>query len=443
MVKKKKPKLLDELEKIIINKHHLINIPTNDKILELNTFKYGSDFDVNVHKCDNIIPNINIIKFDKNEPTKDNMFKTFKYTLNPDKSQFKLLLGFCDAYIEMYNLTIKKIKEERKIQRNIQNKNIKYCEMNYIPNVGILKKYFVNDKENLSKKYKINKHTLDYAINDVITMFKSIVTNQRNGHVKNSKMRYLKKSKNSKIFKVEKNSCTNESFFSSILGKKLSITPFINYKNECETVYIVQFNKKENKFFLLKKVKIIETSKNKVNNSISIDLGVRTIITGISENHILEIGKNVSEKIKKKINKIQILTKINKKRKINKIEKSITNYVNDFQWKTSNYLVSNYEHIVVGNFSTNSMKKKYNNDTNLEVMKCLNMFNFRQKIKYKCLKHKKKYIKVNEAYTTKLCVNCSYYNDIGSSKIYKCSNCNKTYDRDIKSAGCIYLKALQ
>ena len=38
---------------------------------------------------------------------------------------------------------------------------------------------------------------------------------------------------------------------------------------------------------------------------------------------------------------------------------------------------------------------------------------------------------------------CSYYNDIGSSKIYKCSNCNKTYDRDIKSAGCIYLKALQ
>ena len=25
----------------------------------------------------------------------------------------------------------------------------------------------------------------------------------------------------------------------------------------------------------------------------------------------------------------------------------------------------------------------------------------------------------------------------------KCSNCNKTYDRDIKSAGCIYLKALQ
>ena len=68
---------------------------------------------------------------------------------------------------------------------------IKYCEINYIPNVGILKKYFVNDKENLSKKYKINKHTLDYAINDVITMFKSIVTNQRNGHVKNSKMRYL------------------------------------------------------------------------------------------------------------------------------------------------------------------------------------------------------------------------------------------------------------
>jgi transposase len=34
-------------------------------------------------------------------------------------------------------------------------------------------------------------------------------------------------------------------------------------------------------------------------------------------------------------------------------------------------------------------------------------------------------------------------NDIGKSKIYNCKKCKNVYDRDVKSAGCIYLKALK
>lgn len=283
--------------------------------------------------------------------------------------------------------------------------------MTYEPNITKLKKHFENDKEKLSVKYKVNKHILDYAINDCITMFKSIKSNQINGNINHSKMRYLKKSKNYKIFKVEKEICRENSFCISILGDKLKIKPKLNYKNDCETVYTIQYDKKENKFYLLKKNKIEQKEIKLKSNSISIDLGVRTIITGISENHVLEIGTNVSKYIKKKLKKIKMLKLMdkmknnNKNKKIKKLDDSVQNYIKDFQWKTSNYLVKNYNHIVIGNFSTSNMKRE-KKGINLEVMKSLNMFSFREKIKYKCLKHKTKYIKINEAYTTRLCVKC-------------------------------------
>ncbi len=450
MIKKKKiPKLLTELQNIILEKNNLLNVPEKHEQLDKKNISCSSDFNCVEYKFNNLIYDKNNLKFEKNEPTKDNMFKTFKYVLNPTSEQKKILIDYCDAHLEMYNLTIKKIKQERKIQReNTQKHNIKYCEMTYDPNITILKKYFEQDKEKLAIKYKVNKHILDYAINDCIAMFKSIVSNQNNKHINHSSMRYLKKSKNKKIFKVEKEICKNESFCTSKLGKILKIKPKLNYKNECQTVYTIQYNNKENKFYLLRKIKIEQKNIKTVNNSISIDPGMRTIMTGISENHILEIGTEVEKKIKRKVKKIKILKSVknmnnnNRNKKIRKLENEIENYIKDFHWKTANHLVKNYDHIVIGNFSTSHMKRG-TKGINLEVMKYLNMFNFRSRIKYKCLKHNKKYITIKEAYTTRLCVNCGEDNDIGSSKIYECKKCKKKYDRDIKSAGCIYLKALK
>lgn len=468
MVKKKKPKLLEELQNIILSKGNLINVPQNNIELNKKYKKTYSDFDCIIHKCDNIIPEDNLLNFEDISPNKDNMFKTIKHTLYPNEIQRKILLDYCDAHIEMYNHTIKKIKDERKIQQFENNKhNLRYCDMTYKPNIGELKKYFSDEKEELSEKYTVNKHILDYAINDCISMFKSIRSNQISKNIYHSKMRYLKKSKRFKVFKVEKMICSDNSFCSSVLGKNLNIVPPLNYKNECEKVYTIQYDSKNNKFLLLRRVRIEQKDIESRYNSISIDLGLRTLITGISENHILEIGTTIHKKLRKKHKKIEKIKELNEtlkectnkkgeefikrtinnnkmKRKILKIENKISNYVDDTQWKISNFLTKKYNHIVIGDFSTSNMKKNRGEEKtkNLQIMKDLNMFKFREKIKYKCLINKRKYIKVNEAYTTKCCVNCSEFNDIKDSKIYNCSRCHCVYDRDIKSAGCIYLKAL-
>jgi len=96
MVKKKKPILHQELENIILKNHNLLNVPElNIKPKKTTKILYGSDFDVVNHRYKNLIPsNNNTLQFEKNTPTKDNMFKTFKYLLQPTKSQFDILLYF-------------------------------------------------------------------------------------------------------------------------------------------------------------------------------------------------------------------------------------------------------------------------------------------------------------------------------------------------------------
>jgi hypothetical protein len=86
-------------------------------------------------------------------------------------------------------------------------------------NLNKLKKDLHQFKKDLVNNTKIDSHTLDYCINDVLTMLKSSITNLKNANTKKSKLRYIKKTKKSKIFKIENNgtSITTNSFFVSKL----------------------------------------------------------------------------------------------------------------------------------------------------------------------------------------------------------------------------------
>ena len=456
--RKKYPKKLVILQDAIKEHNDKINTPTLDVFNNTNkiTTNINNYVDCNKYNINNIC-DIENSKFTTYKKTKDLLYKTVKYKLYPNDEQYKILINFCDAHIDMYNAVVNYIKNIRKEKtKQNQGKLVRYCEFQ-LPNLKELKKYFGDFKDKLQQKYDVNKHILDYSIKDCISMFKSISTNQKQGHYKAGKLHYLKKSKNSKIFKVEKMICTDTSFCSSTLGKSLKIIPNLNYKEDCETVYTIQYLKTENSFYLLRKVKVNIEDKPSNNNSITIDLGLRTLMTGMSENHILELGTNLCNELRKLYNKKEIIKKLNEginknnviikiskkimNKKIKKLDNKIKNIINDSQWKIANYLTKNYNHVIIGNFSTKDMKKE-TNPHNLQLMKDLNMFNLREKIKYKCLLKNKKYIRIDEAYTTKCCNKCGKINEIGSSKIYECEDCKVKYDRDIKSCTCIKILSL-
>jgi putative transposase len=154
-----------------------------------------------------------------------------------------------------------------------------------------------------------------------------------------------------------------------------------DYLSNIETIATLQYEN-SNFYLLIKKIKTI--TNNKKRNLISIDLGIRTYITGYSNNNIIKIG-SFSNKIKS-IDRIMKNHKLHQRNKIkNKKYQKIKNMITDFKWKTTKYLTDNYKTILIGNFSTKSMGEQ---DTICKMTKRIgnmyNIYDFKQKLKYKC-----------------------------------------------------------
>lgn len=513
-----KPKVknkFNDLQKKINKFSKDICIPKN-----LKEEKVNINTDLNIVKYNSktkIIKKKHILSHDflKNDP-----IKTKRYLLLPTNKQKQIFNNWFDAYIEMYNHIISKIKN--KFREELQKKpGLKLVDLKFNSTIGQLKKEVSVQKNLLKEKYKINMHILDYAIVDAVAMFKSKISNLKNGHIKKSRLRYLKKTKSNKIFKIENQLCNSTSFCPTIIGENLKTKPDINFKEKIKIVGIVQYDLKKDKYYLLVREhiinktedelkkdnifnednqildEIIKTSKkylnlmkkigkhsetsavdklnkeinlskrkkqnNKKNNKkqflnqktenknpLAIDPGIRTLFTGISGDHIIEIGKNISEKIKRKIkymDKIKnhkSIKEIIKERKIKKTEEKLKNKINDYHWKIINYMTQNYNHIIFGNFSTKNMGENKIGKIIKRMGNNIRLYKFKEKLKYKCFLNGIKYKEIDEYCTSKCCSYCgNFKKDLGGNKIYECINCGKTINRDINGARNIYMKGIK
>ena len=69
----------------------------------------------------------------------------------------------------------------------------------------------------------------------------------------------------------------------------------------------------------------------------------------------------------------------------------------------------------------------------------LSHYKFREKLKLRAFKFGCKITEVSEYLTSKTCSNCKVINDnLGSSKVFKCSSCKLCIDRDINASINIY-----
>ena len=508
--KVKKKNKYNELQDKIKKYSKDISIPEsfNETKLNINT-----DLDiVKLNSKTQIIKKKYNLKCDllKNDP-----IKTKRYLLLPTNKQKEIFNNWFNAYIEMYNHIINKIKNKFK-EESHKNLGLKLVDFKLNMNIGQLKKEAVNEKKFLNEKYNINMHILDYAISDALAMYKSKISNLKNGHIKKSRLRYLKKTKANKIFKIENHLCNSTSFCSSIVGKQLKTKPNINFKEKIKIVGIVQYDSKKDKYYLLVREHIINKQENKFDkeigmldlinktsndylnfikknkvktdlniiknlnkqmdlnkrkikmknqrenkkqyrkketknkNEISIDPGIRTMFTGISNDHVIEIGKNISEKIKRKIKFMDNIRNniiINGKRKeriIKRTEEKLKNKINDYHWKIIDYMVKNYKHIIIGNFSTKQMGEGKISKMTKRIGNNIRLYQFKEKLKYKCYLNGIKYKEIDEYCTSKCCSECGKFKkELGSNKIYECNECGIKINRDINGAKNIYMKGIK
>ena len=186
-------------------------------------------------------------------------------------------------------------------------------------------------------------------------------------------------------------------------------------------------------------------------NIISIDPGIKIPFMGYSNIGIYKLGSNLDKIVKHKLTKIDNIsrnsdmTKIKKQKLKQKWYDKIKNKITDFHWKTINLLTDKFHHILIGNFST---KKCGENKTVHKMTKRIgnqmNLFKFKQRLKYKCTTRNVKYSEVNEAFTSKCCNRCgNYKKDLTSTRKYNCSNCGLKIHRDINGAINIFINAIK
>ena len=297
----------------------------------------------------------------------------------------------------------------------------------------------------------IHTHMLDTAIKRACAIFKTCFTNFIEGNIKRFRVNYWKLDRKNKILEIEKETITGNTIAPKILGKMKYSYNNQEYQLEPNTVFL-RYNSDTNQY-IVDIPKVIEqkpTNENK--RTVSLDPGIRTFMTGISNNEVMKFGSNIFERIKSYIKRIniskEIVTNENRKKGIEKkYNRKIKNLVNDMQWKIANILSKNYKTVLIGDMSSKdicSKKNKVLDGITKQAVMQMNFYTFRKRLEYKCTINKTEYKEIDERYTSKMCLKCGSYNEkLGGNDIFHCKECQIQLDRDVNACRNILIKGLK
>ena len=115
--------------------------------------------------------------------------------------------------------------------------------------------------------------------------------------------------------------------------------------------------------------------------------------------------------------------------------------VTDFQFKLCNYLSQDYSEIYLPKFESQKLTKNLGKTTNFNLLN-LQHYQFKERLKFKCSENGSLCTICTEEYTSKTCTRCGTIVNVGTSEVFKCTECELEIDRDINGARNIYIKNL-
>jgi len=350
---------------------------------------------------------------------------------------------------ELHNLNIE-IEQNKKYHKKVYN----------IVNFYKLRTELKNNRETiietsqhdqLNYNTKINVHNIDYAIKSACTSYKSCITNYINGHQKSFRVKFMRLNKKRKVMDIESSFIKQNQICYKILGEiKYTYNNMPYILTSTKNVKI--FYDSELEMYNLLVPEIVNTPQTTAKRYIGIDQGIRTFATGLSNDHAIKIGTNMSGTIKKYFKRIDTINakeeneKI-RKRKVKKYTRKMKAQIDELHWKSINFLTENYKDIIIGKFSIKDCIKK--EDSVLDKMtkrigQLLSPYKYRQRLQYKCATRGNNYIEQDEGYTTKICSKCGNYSKtIGGKKVYDCNKCHVEIDRDVNSGRGILIKSMK
>ncbi len=231
-----------------------------------------------------------------------------KIRIYPTFDQKQILNEWFDAFSQMFNITIHHLRILDKVNCNTTSKKLK--KLKKIVTFEKIRKILYNKKHQIQSfmMHKIPIHTLDEAIHQAVSNYRTCLSNIENGHIKKFRIREWSSNRRRKIIKLE-----------SICFKKGTFCPatFPDIKssfdlNNISRAVTLQYNSDSKKYILLVPVSIKSKKIYKKRSACGIDLGVRSFITAYSSNGVKTFCNNAykDSRIKnyhKKIDKLHEL----------------------------------------------------------------------------------------------------------------------------------------
>lgn len=387
---------------------------------------------------------IDINQISQHNPKKE-VIKCKKVEIIMNDEQKKIAMKWFAAYAQMYNATIEFLKKKHDILK------WKTLRTHYLKDIRDKIKE-ESQLVDIDHNARIQTHTLDGAIKAACANWKTCVENRDAGRIKYFRIRKWRMGKRQLVMDLEPNCFTSGTLcprtfkgeMSFIFDRKAFDVKTID--SECKMLYDQYYDK----MFLL----VPTTHKVAINSpikkgTIALDPGVRTFLTGVSENGALQIGKRASEKLYRlhaQIDKAneKITSEKHKKKVLQRCRRKISGLVDDLHWKVAKFLTDNYENILIGDFSAKRVSSK---DGNLaasvkRVALSLSFFKFRERLQFKCNQKGRRLAIIDEHYTSKTCSMCGNYKaNLGDSEIYECNVCKCVMNRDINGARNIFVRS--
>ena len=342
--------------------------------------------------------------------------KLIKLTFNDE--QKKLLKEWFALYAYTYNLTVKHLRG-------------KTDKKSFYPVRDFIKHGFNSNIKARIAACKVPSHKLDNAVKDVITAYKSSFALHKGK--KKFRIRF-KKANAGKMLTLEASAFSKaKNSFSQKMGVVVSDIPIRGILHDSKLVL------RNGKYMLFTPENRLMKACTTKNKCISLDPGLRTFQTGYCDDgKVFKIGNNFISEIgalAKKINN-------NKPKKFNiRIRDKIKHKVDDMHWKTANMLCKMTDKILLGNISTASILQGNLSKFLKPLFQTLSHYTFSERLQSKCEEYRVEYARVDESYTSKTCGGCSALNEtLGASKVFTCSKCSFTIDRDVNGARNIMIK---
>lgn len=389
----------------------------------------------------------------------DTVVKNHKLKIYPNESQKKIINEWFGTCRFVYNRSL----EYSKSPYSSNDLNLLF-DIHHSSNFYIMRNLFVTKKENGGPvlndwEFKTPKEIRAGAVKEFTTQFKTNKKKVAQKKILRFRMKYKsKKQKKTQSISVPKSSIKirdgriqiYKTFLKGDMriakrhGKKYKIPSCIDMDSR------LIFDGKDYWLLIPKKVNV-KTACEEQHKVVALDPGKRTFQTGYSEEEYFEAHINVSkyEKLSEKIKLMQSLfTRKNKtqstktRRRLFILRKRIKNLVTECHWKTANYLIKNYNDVLLPTFESQEMVKgKHLSRKTKHDMLQLSHYRFKMRLLEKAKEYKNFRVHdVNESYTSQTCSCCGTLKKIKGDKTYSCGHCGIKIDRDVNGARNIFIK---